>query len=77
MRDLNRFEYLQLAAQLLPKKEIIARNQDIPLEQLYEILSDEMFLMAKIIRENYQARYRYEGEADSFNLSNHIDRGEF
>ena len=75
MKDLSRFEYLQLAAMLLPKSEILQRNANLPQEMQYEILCDELFLMAKVLNQSYHERYSHEGEQDNFELSNHLERG--
>ncbi|OOF39060.1 hypothetical protein BKK47_07530 [Rodentibacter mrazii] len=63
MRDLNRFEYLQLAAALMPE-------ESKPLN--YDVLAHELFELAKAIEVEYQARYRYD-ESDSFKIQNHLE----
>ena len=63
MKDLNRFEYLQLAAALMPEA---SKSQD------YDILAHELFELAKAIRSKYHERYCYEGSA--FELLNHVER---
>lgn len=64
MKDLNRFEYLQLAASLMPEN---AKTQD------YNVLSDELFELAKAIKIKYDERYRYD-DPDSFDILNHFEK---
>ena len=49
MKNLNRFEYLQLAASLMPES---SKSSD------YDVLAHELFELAKAIQLEYEARYR-------------------
>lgn len=64
MKDLNRFEYLQLAAALMPESQKSAN---------YDVLAHELFELAKAIQAEYINRYRYEGDGQ-FELLNHVER---
>ena len=64
MKDLNRFEYLQLAASLMPEN---TKTQD------YNVLSDELLELAKAIKAKYDERYRYD-DPDSFDILNHFEK---
>lgn len=64
MKDLNRFEYLQLAASLMPES---AKTQG------YNVLSDKLFELAKAIKTKYDEHYRYD-EPDSFDILNHFEK---
>ena len=64
MKNLNRFEYLQLAASLMPES---SKSSD------YDVLAQELFELAKAIQLEYEARYRYDDSAN-FELLNHVER---
>ncbi|WP_315569593.1 hypothetical protein [Haemophilus parahaemolyticus] len=64
MKNLNRFEYLQLAASLMPES---SKSSD------YDVLAHELFELAKAIEREYKSRYAYEGP-EAFELLNHVER---
>lgn len=58
MKDLNRFEYLQIAAALMPEAEKIRLiQQSNEAIDRYQLLSKGLWDLANSIREEYCARY--------------------
>ncbi|MFZ7239762.1 hypothetical protein ACLSYN_01615 [Avibacterium avium] len=62
MKKLTRFEYLQLAASLLPTEQLFDKNKSTDIE--YDYLAEQLFKLAEAIELRYEARYRYTTEDD-------------
>ncbi|MFQ1048028.1 hypothetical protein [Avibacterium paragallinarum] len=65
MKELNRIEYLILAASLLPEK--IKQNPD------KSVVFDKTIELARRIKVEYENRYRYEEDDEKSELSTHLD----
>ncbi|THA09416.1 hypothetical protein [Rodentibacter pneumotropicus] len=75
MKDLNRFEYLQLAAALVPeskKEELLKKPEEM--SDPYALLSQELWVLAKSIRDEYYSRYDNKTGEEEFDLLMPIEK---
>lgn len=74
MKDLNRFEYLQLAAALMPEAEKIRLiKESTNPEDPYLFLSRGIWSLAKSIRSEYNSFYEFTSDKE-FDLNSPIEK---
>lgn len=77
MKDLNRFEYLQIAAALMPEAEKIRLiQQSNEAIDRYQLLSKGLWDLANSIREEYCARYENKTAESEFDLPSPIEKNQ-